>query len=151
MIDLGTLPGENCGNVWGINASEQIVGGSLDCQTPQNGSGHASLWENGGPMVDLNTLVASGSDLTVTYAFFINDRGEIAAQGVLSNGDTHAFLLIPCDEHHPGVDGCDYSMVNAATATQSAAPRYVPSGTRRPSQSRWTNQYHIGGYNQVAR
>jgi len=113
VTDLGSLNGENCSVVWGINASEQIVGGSVDCQTGQNGSGHASVWENDGPMVDLNNLVARGSDLTLTFAFFINDRGEIAARGALSNGDMHAVLLIPCDENHPGVEGCDYSMIDA--------------------------------------
>jgi len=108
MIDLGTLnDGNQCSNVWSINASEQIVGGSLDCQNPQNGTGHASLWESGGPMVDLNTLVTSGSDLILTYAFFINDRGEIAAQGALPNNDSHAVVLVPCDENHPNIDGCD--------------------------------------------
>jgi probable HAF family extracellular repeat protein len=135
MIDLGTLPGENCGNVWGINASEQIVGGSLDCQTLQNGSGHASLWENGGPMVDLNTLFASGSDLTVTYAFFINDRGEIAAQGSLSNGDRHAVVLMPCDENHPGVEGCDDSMVEASDIASRPSPAVSDAASRPLPQS----------------
>jgi probable HAF family extracellular repeat protein len=116
MFDLGSLDGESpCSVVWGINAREQIVGGSVDCQTGENGSGHAALWENGGPMVDLNTLVAPGSELTLTYAFFINDRGEIAVQGALSNGDTHAVLLIPCDENHPGIEGCDYSPMEVRT------------------------------------
>lgn len=121
MIDLGSLPGGNCSNVWGINASEQIVGGSLDCQSGLNGTGHASLWENGGPMVDLNTLVAPGSDLTLTYAYFVNDRGEIAVSGALPNGDQHAVLLIPCDENHPHVEGCDYSLTEASAVTQQPA------------------------------
>jgi probable HAF family extracellular repeat protein len=146
MIDLGTLPGENCGNVWGINAREQIVGGSLDCQNPENGTGHASLWENGGPMVDLNALVAPGSDLTVTYAFFINDRGEIAASGALSNGDGHAVLLIPCDENHPGVEGCDYSLVEASPAAFIDPTVRATPGRMLPT-SLWqrSNRFHFPG------
>lgn len=149
MIDLGSLPGENCSNVWGINASEQIVGGSLDCQSGENGSGHASLWENDGPMVDLNTLVAPGSGLTLTYAFFINDRGEIAAQGALSNGDTHAVVLIPCDENHPSVEGCDYSMVDPTTAPAHSpvqapnAAKLTPGNMRAQFRS-WMDRRHSG-------
>jgi hypothetical protein len=45
--------------------------------------------------------------LTLTAGISINDRGEITAQGLLANGDQHAVLLIPCDENHPGVEGCD--------------------------------------------
>ena len=50
--------------------------------------------------------------------FSINDRGEINGGGVLPNGDQHAFLLIPCDEEHPGVEGCDYDPVDAETSAQ---------------------------------
>ena len=53
------------------------------------------LSEHGQPMVDLNTLVLPGSDLTLTAAAFINDRGEIAGAGVLPNGEGRAVLLVP--------------------------------------------------------
>jgi hypothetical protein len=57
--------------------------------------GRAWLWENGGPMVDLNDLALPGSGLHLQDARLINDRGEIVCTGVLSNGDQHAVLLIP--------------------------------------------------------
>ena len=53
-------------------------------------------------MVDLNSLVVPGSEVTVTSPIFVNDRGEIAAQGTLPNGDFRAVLLIPCDGNHDG-------------------------------------------------
>jgi probable HAF family extracellular repeat protein len=62
------------------------------------GNSRAFLWGNGGPIVDLNTLVG-GADMTLIGPTSINDRGEITGLGVLANGDLHAFLLIPCDEN----------------------------------------------------
>jgi hypothetical protein len=46
---------------------------------------------------------------------FINDRGEIAATGVLSNGDQHAILLVPC-ENMESDDGCKGDEDGANTA-----------------------------------
>ena len=96
-------------------------------------------------MLDLNTLVPLNPDLQVTRALYINDRGEIAVQGNFSNGDIHAFVLIPCDENHSALEGCDYSLVDESMAAQSSAPSYAPSGTRYPPQSSRSNRYHVPG------
>ena len=56
MTDLGTLPGDTCATAYAINSNEQIVGDSVIC----GGTNRGFLWENGGPMVDLQTLVLQG-------------------------------------------------------------------------------------------
>ena len=94
MKDLGTVKGDGCSVAYHINAGGQVVGTSGDgCNEV-----HAFLWQRGGPMMDLNDLVAAGSGLVLTAGEFINDRGEIGASGVLPNGDHHAILLIPCGD-----------------------------------------------------
>ena len=137
--DLGTIEGSGC--TWGlsINASAQVVGD--DCSG--NGA-FAFLWEEGGSMVDLNTLVSSASGIHIKGAETINDHGEIAVSSVDANGNSHAVLLIPCDENHPGVEGCDYSMVDAALA-QTAASSHLPSATSQTSQTRAINRIHVRG------
>jgi hypothetical protein len=70
-------------------------------------------------MVDLSPLVPPSSGLQIYETDQINNRGEIAVQGQDANGNNHGVLLIPCDENHPGVEGCDYSMVDAVTAAKS--------------------------------
>jgi probable HAF family extracellular repeat protein len=113
IIDLGILAGECTSVANSINSQGQIVGfGTIDC----NNEAQAILFENGGAPVDLNTLVVPGSAVTFLNPFDINDRGEIAGWGVLATGDPRAVLLIPCDEDHPGIEGCDYGLVGAATA-----------------------------------
>jgi hypothetical protein len=76
------------------------------------------LWENGGPLVDLQTLLVHPSDITLIAAIVINDRSEIVGVGILPNGDSHSVLLIPCDENHAGVEDCDFDTVDAETAAQ---------------------------------
>ena len=95
--NLGTVGGDSCAYANSINSRGQVVGRSGLC-LGDLGDAHAFLWEEGGPLVDLNTLVFSGAGVHLTDAFFINDCGEIAATGLLANGDEHAFLLIPCWE-----------------------------------------------------
>ncbi|HXM22377.1 MAG TPA: hypothetical protein VN948_14070 [Terriglobales bacterium] len=144
MTDLGTLnPLPNSFGQW-INSMEQIVGfaASSDFSTQA-----AFLWENGGPLVDLNTLVPPGSNLYLAAALNINDRGEITGGGFTAKGDLHAFLLIPCDGHHQGVEGCDYSMLDASAAKSRPSPvvREVFSGTQRLSPPSRTNRFHFPG------
>jgi len=141
MTDLGTPDGDPCSSALGINATGLIVGAGSNCESAV----HAALWDNGGPAVDLNTLIPSNPDLVLYEALYINDRGDIAALGTLSNGDIHSFVLTPCDENHSDVEGCDYSTVDAATAANSAARTNVPSTTQNLSRSRWSNRYHMRG------
>ena len=123
-IDLGTLPGDCSSEAVSINSQGQIVGNSSpDCSQ----DGAAVLWENGGAPVNLNTLVPPGSEFNVVFTVNINDRGEIAGDGVLPNGDVHAVLLIPCDENHADVEGCDFDTVDAATAAQVHPAQTAPS------------------------
>jgi probable HAF family extracellular repeat protein len=98
--DLGTLPGDPCSRGRGLNARGQVVGGSSDCVNFL----HAFVWEEGGPMLDLNTLIPPGSGWQLTNAININDRGEILAKadpiGVTPIDDAdlgHLVLLVPRD------------------------------------------------------
>src|SRR5271169_866445 len=135
MTDLGTIDGDPCSVARSINSSGQVVGAATDCSHQLN----AFLWEQGGAMVDLNTLIPSTPGVVLNHALYINDSGDIASLGFLSNGDIHSFLLTPCDENHPGVEGCDYSLVDASVPAQSVTPRYASSATQHSGQS-WRNK-----------
>ena len=135
MKDLGTL-NDPCSRAFSINLSGQVVGGTAPC----NGEfTRAFLWENGGPIIDLNTLVLHGSGLTVRIGYYINDRGEIAGQGVLPNGDVHAVLLIPCDGDHVDSKGCEEGDSTAAQLG-SAARAEVVSSPASPSRGNRTRR-----------
>jgi probable HAF family extracellular repeat protein len=129
MIDLGGAPGQPCSTAVDINSRGQII---IDTGTCFEGGGPGMLWENG-QLYDLNSLIPPSSGLAVADVNFINDRGEIAAEGLLPSGGGHAILLVPCDQDHPGLAGCDYDPVDATTAsvvrpaqiTQSSAPASV--------------------------
>jgi probable HAF family extracellular repeat protein len=126
MTDLGTIDGDPCSVARGINSSGRVVGAATDCSHQLN----AFLWEQGGTMVDLNSLIAPNSGVVLYHALYINDNGDIASLGTLSNGDIHSFVLTPCDENHPGIAGCDHSMEDADAAARRAARRYVPNPTQ---------------------
>jgi probable HAF family extracellular repeat protein len=132
ITDLGTVGNDPDSQANSINSRGQVVGASFELDVADL---HGFLWEDGGPIVDLNTLVPPGSSVFVPNAIGINDRGEIAAKGALPNGDEHAVLLIPCDENHPGVAGCDYSMVDAPAAVAQTTPVVRTTSSRSLPQS----------------
>jgi probable HAF family extracellular repeat protein len=114
MHDLGTLDGANCAYAFSVNTQGQVVGNSgTNCQTA------AFLWDNGGPIVDLSTLIINPSS---AFGFLgvisINDRGEIAGMAGDTSDLSHAVVLIPCDSNHPNIEGCDYGLVDPPTAAE---------------------------------
>jgi probable HAF family extracellular repeat protein len=137
--DLGTVPGDPCSRARGINSRGQVVGGSSDCINFLR----AFVWEEGGPMRDLNKLIAPGSGLQLTNAFNINDRGEILAKsfpvGTTPNEDVdlgHLVLLVPCgaEEHERGCSDDDRANATvtplvSAPATASTQPQHPLTAT----------------------
>jgi probable HAF family extracellular repeat protein len=117
LIDLGTTAGVDNSEAVYINSKTQVVGYSFACDFSTI---DAFLWENDS-IVDLNALTLPNSGLQLVFAPFIDDKGEIIGLGLLPSGDLHAVLLIPCDEGHPKLEGCDYSLVEAAPAAQRPA------------------------------
>ena len=142
--DLGTVPGDPCSRGRGINARGQVVGGSSDCHNFL----HAFLWENGGPMQDLNTLIAPGSAFQLTNAFNINNRGEILAKaaplGFTPNDDAdlgHLVLLMPCQSIDDA--GCGGSAQDAAIPAPGSSPfvgKPGPSPMRPVTGAAWRDE-----------
>jgi probable HAF family extracellular repeat protein len=150
ILDLGTVDGDACSRGRGINARGQIVGGSSDCHNFL----HAFVWEEGGPMLDLNTLIPPGSGLQLTNAVDINDRGEILAKsvplGVMPIDDQdlgHIVLLVPCDD---GRGDCVNVLSSPPESTQVLSPVAERRGSQQPKgqdalrawRERFTSQHH---------
>jgi len=91
MTDLGTLFGDVFSLAFSINDNGQVVGESCNAK----GTCRAFLWQNGAGMLDLNTLVASGT-LRLLSAQDINHQGQIVGQAFDQNtGNTIGFLATP--------------------------------------------------------
>ena len=81
-------------------------------------------------------------DLQLQVAGDINNRGEIAGFGVLPNGDRHAFLLVPCDDKHPRIEDCDYSMMEASATASVEPSKHANPGGRLPI-ALWQRNNHF--------
>jgi len=143
MTDLGTLPGDCFSGAFGINGKSQVVGQSFPCD---GSPPRAFLWENG-EIIDLNMFVPPGSDLALNDVETINANGEMFGMATLASGDARAFVLIPCDENHPGIEGCDYSLVEAPAAVTQPVPaiRYASGRALPPSLTSRMSRFHFPG------
>ncbi len=148
MRSLSPLGGDLCSLGEHINSRGQITGISSPGCTFSSGDGRAVLWERDGSIINLNDFVPPGLGLTLLDPGYINDRGEIVGKGSLANGDLRAFILIPCDEDHPGVEGCDYGIVEASAAAAQTAPAVhnTSSRTLPPSFMRRMSRYPFPGH-----
>ncbi|CDH44634.1 PEP-CTERM sorting domain-containing protein [Candidatus Contendibacter odensensis] len=95
MTDLGTLGGATSVS-YGISDNGQVVGASF---TTGNLAVHAFLYADD-HLVDLNSLLPTGSGWTLNEAKAINDKSQIVGNGVI-NGRSHAFLMSPITESIP--------------------------------------------------
>jgi probable HAF family extracellular repeat protein len=155
MTDLGSL-GTNS-DAFAINSKQQVVGRSQINATTV----HAMIWEDGGPMIDLNTLIPANSTLQLVDANNINDGGVIlglgSPPGVVPDPESignHLVLLIPCGESD---EGCEDNARGATAPTLSNQAPVVSSPTtslqRRPTprenvaawRARLAQRYHIPG------
>jgi probable HAF family extracellular repeat protein len=95
---LGLLPGDFGGIASGINNRGQVVGSNWDSNFSW---AHAFIWQDG-VMTDLNTLIPASSNLYLTMANKINERGQIGAMAIVRSGpdegNIHAILLTPVNE-----------------------------------------------------
>jgi probable HAF family extracellular repeat protein len=142
ILDLGTVGSDACSRGYAINARGQIVGGSSDCRAFL----HAFVWEEGGPMIDLNTVIPQGSGLQLTRAFNINNRGEILAKsipvGVSPSDDAdlgHLVLLVPCEEDR----GECVNVLTTATAANQGFSSLIPrqQQTARDALRVWRERF----------
>jgi probable HAF family extracellular repeat protein len=122
MTNLGTVDGDPCSVAFAISSKAQIVGASEKCDGTLV---HAFLWERG-TLLDLNTFVHPSAGIQLTAAVAINDREEIAAQGMLSNGETHAFVLIPCKDDEGQAEDCQDAGEVRATTAKNAPDAVAP-------------------------
>jgi probable HAF family extracellular repeat protein len=119
MSDLGTFDGRkktySSSMATGINDSGQVVGSSGG---PFAGE-HAFIWQSSTGMVDLNTLIPSGSGWLLNEARAINNAGQIV--GIGSKG---GFLMTPTTSQ-----ANSFQAALPATMSAAIASRATPLGT----------------------
>jgi probable HAF family extracellular repeat protein len=143
MTDLGTLGSTS--RALAINSKRQIVGKSRP-GSPDTELQHAFLWENGGPMIDLNIVIPPNSPLELYDAENINDLGWIAGRGLPPGCDVkdvcgHAFLLIPCDlSTGQDCSAVTVTQISAALSSNRIVSAAQPHSTAMQGLAAWRTQ-----------
>lgn len=152
ITDLGSLGDHS--HATAINSKSQVVGWYYITGRTEPPFRHAFIWETGGSMVDLNTLIPPNSGLELVAADNINERGAIVGVGVparcFPDYCGHLFLLIPCtvDEDQ---DCADKEKTTGVAVQSNAQPVALNStwtqdasnGHLSPWRMQMVNRYHI--------
>jgi probable HAF family extracellular repeat protein len=95
--DLGNITGAQGSGATAINAAGQIVGTAIfpPIYKPFKPGKHVPFISTATGLVDLNTLIASGTGFTLTDAVDINASGQILCDATNASGNAHAVLLSP--------------------------------------------------------
>ncbi len=115
MIDVGALPTGNISEGQGIGSGGRIVGGSL--QGVDDSVSHAFVASATLVLTDIGTL---GGDFS--YAWDINDNGQVTGEAAIQTGDIHAFLWTSAGGMHDlGTLGGNRSVGRAINASGQVA------------------------------
>jgi|HubBroStandDraft_4_1064222.scaffolds.fasta_scaffold22867_2 probable HAF family extracellular repeat protein len=157
MKDLGRVGADTCSNALAINSSGKIVGCSSDCVSCL----HAFLWENNGPVADLNDLVSPKSDVQLIEPQAIGDNGEIFVDGLppgCSNSSLcgHVYVLIPQGDCGDDCEGRIAETQSRIVASRDNATLAQNPATMKPEnealvspleriRSQMRQRYHVPG------
>jgi probable HAF family extracellular repeat protein len=90
LKDLGTIGTDDRSAALSINNKGLIVGYTFTLTGESRG-----FVSDGGPLVELNTLVRRPHGLYVLEAYYTNDRNEIVGIAVNKKGQVHPVVLVP--------------------------------------------------------
>ena len=95
MRDLGAVNGDGCSSVLISKSSSEVAGFSEDCafQTV-----HEFYVKGNGPMVDIDSLIVGGPEVTPIQPVNISEKGEIFELAAFANGESRTDLLRPTDD-----------------------------------------------------
>src|SRR5215469_332667 len=126
LTSFRLLPGDFGGLATGINQKGQVVGSNYDSNFNW---AHGFIWQ-GGVVTDLNKLFPASSNLYVTMANRINDRGQISGMAIVMSGpdecSIHAFLATPIGA------GAGESVADVAPARPQSKLQANPAGWMAP-------------------
>lgn len=124
-VDLGVMPGMDLAELFDVNEAGRAVGRSFTDQAS------VAVYSDGTQLIDLNTLLPSGTNAFLYEAVEINENGDIAGTAVV-NGNFHAFLLLDL--------GNSGNYCNATANSTGAAGQMSMSGSTSISAGNFTLQ-----------